>query len=374
MLTSLRREIVKPHRIFVRHLIAVGLGCGLMGAGTALVVAAMSEEPRHELALAPAASTELPPSTVPVAVPMVIVTEPPAPEPWRASELAFVFRAGGATYMKLADLANEANGSETAEARPRHAAMKLLRSEGEEVAVGNVADRDVPLAHRSWKGKTVVVEGGCKTQVTGFAVVSRLTGGPGYAGLLDADGWTAKQVLSHGSAVLAARLAGCDQGDYARDATLGSAIELEPLDNPALVASATQVLLASEPARKTQLEWDSAQAEGKWTDRAEIASKVLRHPGTGETWVSVHAKVEGGCGDANANVWGLFRVDDEGKLIATQLRQLGDLHAIEKLIDVDGDGEPELLGRPWIGLDHVLTRASGQELDRLSLVFYGCPC
>jgi hypothetical protein len=81
-----------------------------------------------------------------------------------------------------------------------------------------------------------------------------------------------------------------------------------------------------------------------------------------------------GCGDAAVNVWGLYRVEHDGSLTAVQLHKLDDLWSISKLIDVDNDGEPELIGSDWLGLDTIVIRGSGDELERLSLAFFGCPC
>ena len=44
------------------------------------------------------------------------------------------------------------------------------------------------------------------------------------------------------------------------------------------------------------------------------------------------------------------------------------------LIDVDGDGELEILGKPWLGYDTLLTRANGEVLDGLNVPFMGLPC
>jgi hypothetical protein len=270
--------------------------------------------------------------------------------------------------MKLADL------GESGEATPKHAAPRLVSEDGVESAIAAVQPADVPAAYRSWQGRNVVVDSKCHTTITGFAVVSRLTGETGYAGV-EADHWTAQNVMEHGGAVLAARLAGC-QGTFARAAELPPVITPTEIDDPALAATARAALLASSPAHDAQLEYLEYDQKGNWWDNeaTHIDTKVLRHPTTGVTWVSVHAMQEHACGDPEINVWGLFRVQPDGTLAAVQLRKLGDLWSIDQLIDVDNDGELELIGKPWLGLDNVLTRASGEELDRVSLPFFGCPC
>ncbi len=42
--------------------------------------------------------------------------------------------------------------------------------------------------------------------------------------------------------------------------------------------------------------------------------------------------------------------------------------------DVDNDGKLELLGKDWLGLRAILARANGDEVSRLEIKFYGCPC
>ncbi|HMG54022.1 MAG TPA: hypothetical protein VK601_11075, partial [Kofleriaceae bacterium] len=211
----------------------------------------------------------------------------------------------------------------------------------------------------------------CLATVTGFAVVSRLVGDPGYAGVAK---WTAAGVLGSGHAVLAARLDRC-VGSFARDAAQPAfAVPLHHHD-AALETAARDALLASSVARDVQLAWNAeAASAGRWTDRAATTSEVLVHPRTGAAFVSVHALVEHGCGDPQANVWGLFRVQLDGSLAPVQLRALGDIETIDALLDVDGDGQLDILGRPWLGLDRVLARPDGTVVDQLALPLFGCPC
>ena len=37
-------------------------------------------------------------------------------------------------------------------------------------------------------------------------------------------------------------------------------------------------------------------------------------------------------------------------------------------------GTPELVGNDWLGMSRLLTRANGEEIDRLGMQFHGCPC
>jgi hypothetical protein len=286
----------------------------------------------------------------------------------RSTDLNLVFSAGGASYMKLADI------GDGHEIMPKHARPRRFTRDGVESAIAAVQAGDLPQAYRRWQDRPVQVDGTCDTRVVGFAVVARLTGDTGYAGIADAS-WTANNVLEHGSVVLAAKLAGCT-GTYARDAALPGVVVPQFIANADLAAKAKAALIASQPAQDTQREYLEFDQSGNWWDSesARFETRIVRHPTTGVTWVSVHGTMEHGCGDPEVNVWGLFRVQPDRSLAAVQLRKLGDLWSIDQLVDLDNDGELELIGTPWLGLDTVVTRASGEELDRLALPFFGCPC
>lgn len=363
MTDPLRSEIQVPASPFARKTLVlplVALGCTAIGAAIGFTGAPAQSSTVAVIPI-PQAHVEL------VAVPASTVAHEIA-QPVRSHELSLVFSAGGATYMKLADI------GEGAEIMPGHGKPNLYSGDYIETAIASVADSDVPRTYRDWQGKSVTVDNSCTTKVTGFAVVGRLTGDTGYASG-DLDKWTAANVLDHGSVVLAAKLAGCT-GTFARDAALPAVIVPTELENAKLAARARALVIDSTPARETQTEYAEFDQAGNWweSEHAQFATRIVRHPTTGVTWVSVHASMEHGCGDPEVNVWGLFRVQPDGTLAAVQLRRLGDLWSIDQLIDIDNDGELEVIGEPWLGLDTVVARGSGEELDRLSLAFFGCPC
>ena len=281
-------------------------------------------------------------------------------------ELQLLLYADGTTYMKLEAL--------TPEQFPKHGTPRLVDDDFIRASIATVKLADVPAAHREWQGRTVNVDGTCTTTVTGFAIVSRLTGETSYSEV-EEGGWTPRNVLENGSAVLAAKLAGC-VGKFARDAALPAPIIPTRVGNTELLQQARAALIASQPSIDAQREYAELGGAKKWwnDDFVHFAMKAVRHPTTNVTWVSAHAYVEHGCGDAEVNVWGLFRVEQDGSLTAVQLRKLGDLWQIDQLIDIDGDGELELIGNDWLGLDTVVTTGSGDELERLSVSFFGCPC
>jgi len=306
--------------------------------------------------------------TVPMSVPIVMAQEPPPAA--LSKQIALVFKAGGATYMKLADL----GAGKADEAMPKHGKAKLASEDWIESAIANVEPGNVPAAHRSWLGRTVMVDGACSAKVVGFAVVSRLVGDPGYAGI-EEEKWSATTTMDQGAKILAAKLDNCAGGMYARDAALPEIVAPAVIDNPLLVAAAKASLIQSQDAKTAQEEWATSQQAGRWYENeyTETTAQVLRHPKTGAIWVSVHLYYGGGCGLPNISVWGLYRADASGKLTRTKTN-LGELTKLEKLVDVDGDGELEVIGRPWLGTERTVQSKEGATLQDLTLPFYSCPC
>jgi len=193
--------------------IAAIVGAGAL-AGIALGIALGSVgAPDHAPAGPAAAIIEpLPPA--------ILAAAPAAPDAQAAPDpgpLRLVFRTGGATYVELAEL-QDGDDHGDAMAMPRHARPRLSRDrDGVVASVAAVAVEDLPDGLRSWgDDRRVEVDEVCLAAVTGFAVVSRLVGDAGYAGV---GKWTAAGVLDSGHAVLAARLDRC-VGSFARDAAL----------------------------------------------------------------------------------------------------------------------------------------------------------
>lgn len=358
MTTELHPEILSPPHTYVLRLAAMGLGCGLIGAS--IMVAA-----------APARVVQAPPITLTetVTVPMMVSAES-MPVPSRSS-FSLVFEADGASYMKLAD----------APKKQRHGALTMSTGSDYAVsAVALVADADLPAAHRVWKNREVIVDGTCRTTVTGFAIVARVTGETSYSSESAADaegGWTAKHVLQEGSPILAAQLAGCRGGEIARDAALPTMITPTPIVDKALAKAATRRLFASADAKAAAREWAAYEADAGMEPGAppygEHQTIIVRHPVTGITYVSVHATTGGTCGTPEISLWGLYRVESDRSL-ARMPSAVGQLLSIEKLVDVDGDGQLEVVGRPWLGVERMVNRVTGATLEQLVLPFFGCAC
>lgn len=384
----LRRElVVRPHRILARHLIAVGLGCGLIGAGTTLVAHSLAHTPPPagpalslSLSLPIVAATTAAAAPPASSVPVAPVADPGA----RASEISLVFDADGETFAQISELPDSSLSDEDGDPRqhalPAHGPVRLAErdSEGPHVAIAEVEAAALSAEQRAWLGRSLIVDGSCAATVTGFALVSRIVGEPGYLGDGSETAWTATSVWNTGTLVLGARLSDCG-GSYARDATLPPVVVPAVVDPgepraAVLIAAARAVVLASPAAIALGTDWAAAQMTGAWTAQAETRSGVVRHPQTGETWVWTHAVLPFECGAPQGSLWGLFRVADDGTLRTAALGTLGAVGDIGSLIDIDGDGELEVLGHTGLTSDPVIATPDGDEIARLSVPFLGCPC
>lgn len=364
---------VLPH-VVSQHPYRSAIGAGSLGI--AALVAGLASSSSSPVSVQPPiarpALATASPVTQPAELPPPPAPPPPAPE-IHSNQLMFVFEAGGATYMKLADVrALDEAGDELPV--PRHGKFRLSTDHYIDAAIAPVADRSVPLMHLVWKDRKVKVDNRCEASVVGFAVVARVVGDAGWANL---EKWSAAGIMKAGRKMLVAKLDGCT-GSFARDATLPDVVRPTQLHDATLEEAARAALIASAPSREIQREWDQqwSPADGKvrpWHKEATLTTEVLRHPHTGVTFVSVQGRVQGGCGAPQANVWGLFRVDG-ATLVPVQIHKLDDLETIGALIDVDDDGDFEMLGKPWLPYGMQLVRADGKLLDALSVPFLGCPC
>ena len=291
-----------------------------------------------------------------------------AHEPTPASAaIVPVFTADGSTYLAIAELDSTA----------RTANARITETDGVTSLVSPITKK-LPAAARAWQDQHVILDASCEAKVVGFAIIARLSGDPGYAEIEGATTWDAHSLLEHGHVLLAAKLDDrCRGGTFARAASappIQTFVDV-PDDEHAVVAR--RRLISSPPGEEAATEWASFETgphPGTWFDASEFSTRTVRDPRTGTEWISMHAHTEMGCGSPNINVWGLFRVDAGGTLTTVQLRPLGELSQIDRLVATDGDGIPELVGRGWIAPDAALTTAGGAELVRLDTPFFGCPC
>lgn len=355
---TLRPEIVAPTSTYLTRLIGAGLATTLIAGAFALVTRPQVArvEPTATIVL-----THVPEQAIAPA--RVQEVTPPVPA---SKEIHLVFTAGGASWIKLASL----------ETLPRHGKPVHSEDDYQSSAIASIAEANIPDEYTRWLGKQVTVDGGCRATVIDVAVVARLTGYPGYAGIESVDDkWTAPAVFEHGAKILAAKLDNCAGGSYARESAYSNVIVPLAIEDEPLAAAALKSLKASTEAVGAQTEWTEYSQPGIWhqNEYATTQTMVLRHPMTGATWVSVHMQYSGGCGLPNINVWGLYRTDADGKLVRVK-SSLGDIVQIEKILDVDGDGELEVIGRPWLGIDRAIQAADGTTLEKLELPYFMCPC
>lgn len=338
----------------VPQVIAVSATLGLLAA------MGWANHRSMKVAAEPPPVIEIEEAAAPVNVTEVLAVRQAVPPLPATDQLLYVFQIGSELYLKIS------------EDEPAHGKRRLL--DDGSTTIASVAAANLPAQYRSWSTKTFILDGGCEASVKDFAVVTRLEGSPSYAGL-DDERWTAATAAKAGASQLAARLdvaKECVPGFYGRDASLARMTELETISRPALDDVARSALLATEASADAQIAW-AEQGEGSWIEHMQLTTFTRRHPTTGEVFIGIHATFEEmGCGGPDINVWGLFRVRDDGTVETVVAKQI-DLYSIERVIDVDNDGMPELLGRSRIGTT-VLTTARGVQISELTVPFYGCMC
>lgn len=342
------------------HLIAGGLVLGAVGVGVYVV--------SHT------------PTVAPLPVPQVIVVEQLglaplvtqhelAPGAKASLDASLVFTIGDATYMKL-----------PAERMPKHGKATLVQDEDLYNAIAPVNPANVSTEQRAWLAKSVRIDTGCIATVASLGVISRLSGDTGYAESAAGDEWTAKSVMENGTPMLVAKLVGCTGGVFARDASLAVAVVPFAVANEPLAAAGKRAVLSSEGARRTAAEWaeatasDGTVASEPWYDSEMTTwdTRVLVHPLSGATFVSVYAVSEFSCGGPSVKLWSLFRANTDGSLTKLDA-ELGDIDEIDQLVDLDGDGELEVIGRPFLS-GRMINAGSGTTLSQLDESFFGCPC
>ena len=288
-------------------------------------------------------------------------------DPVAKSGAHFIFQIEGAPFLHLEDF------EDGAAARHTRAPLRMVTTGSAVFSFAPLEAAEIPAPYRGWIGREVIAGAGCRAKVTGLAVVAQLVGDSAYADL-DGD-WTAASVFEHGTPMLAARLDGCGDERLAREASRGAVTTLETRRNPKLVTAARRALLASPEAVEAEARWVEGGGRGRWQDAATLDVRVLRHPTTQVTWVVAFARNElDDCGLPETNLLGTYQVDAAGKLRAVSTRLVSELHELDAVVDLEGDGKLELLGKPWLGYDRLITDGEGEVLSRLEVPFYGCPC
>ena len=323
-------------------------------------------------------SIELPAQWEDAPIAPAVVTET-APERGAvmSKDISLVFAVRGGLYMKLADLSDKL---------PTHDKPTLFPSSENnwvETSIAHVAPANVPGAYASWIGRDVVVDGSCTAMISRIAIAARLVGDTGYVGDGDDGAWTGVSVLENGSAMLVAELDGCTTGSTARAAELANPLEMAVITDAKLVAKAKRALIRSRAGRAAQKQWSEPEWMGEGSDYVKPKTwwqasdtkwkgQVLRHPTTGAVFVSMHAQQSFACGGPEVNVWGLFRVETDGELAALDA-SLGEIYTIDRLVDLDHDGTPEVMGTALLS-GPMINDFTGTTLTKIEQPFYGCAC
>ncbi|HET9992183.1 MAG TPA: hypothetical protein VFQ65_26815, partial [Kofleriaceae bacterium] len=208
-------------------------------------------------------------------------------------------------------------------------------------------------------------------------LISQVTGDPVYAD----DGtqhWTVATIEANGNHLVAGKLRHCT-GSYARAASAPPAVPFTELaDGETLATRATAQLLHSATGREARAQL-ATQYTGEGNPPLDFASvtetttKVARDPRTGTTWVAVHVHADFSCGGPDVNIFGLYRTDDTG-LVTLREQPSPDLAGLQALVDLDGDGIPELLGNGWLTPNRAFYDQDLRTLVTYDVPFFGCPC
>ncbi|HEY5923006.1 MAG TPA: hypothetical protein VIV11_15105 [Kofleriaceae bacterium] len=355
---------MRAHRR-VRIAAIIGGAALFAAAATAVLVVARSLPPRVcELPIEP----EPEPEHVPVAPAMSVaqstpITTAPLPVPAPPADVGFVFLAGRHTYVSLDEVIE----------LPKHGRPRILEDTYPvTIAIAEVARRDVPASLAAWLRHGAKIDGNWHVRVTGFVVIARVRGSPPDASE-DLSVWTAQSVMEHGRPMLAARVDGAP-GTFARRADLPE-IELFSQGGEALIDDARERVLASSPVADVQQRWQAGSLDGFWYEAndARFDARTFVHPRTGVVWVVIHVVRPQECDVIGGNVLGLYRMGEAGELIEVQLRGAG-LEELDQLIDLDRDGEPELLSTGSYRAD--IWRANGDSVLSINVPEYdlGCGC
>jgi hypothetical protein len=345
----------------------LGVGCGFAGA---LAGATLASTATHRVAVTVPVVEVAPAVEATHIFSSSSVAREAAPAP--SAQLGFVFELEGAHWMILdVDPAT----------LEHHRATRLVGDHDYPSAtIAALRDRDQPAALRAWRNTRVIVDGGCTDTVHDFAVISQVTGEPIYAEDATDESlghWSAAMIAEHGLTVVAAKLDHCT-GTYARAATAPAAVPFPAVEDAVLGKRAETMLMTSQVATdaraalRAQFSDVEVSANMAFDRVTEISTKIARDPRTSTMWISVHAHAEFSCGGPDVNFWGLYRM--AGDQLVMVREQAADLANIEALVDLDGDGIPELLGGGWISPTHAFYDQALQPIVSYDVPFFGCPC
>lgn len=279
--------------------------------------------------------------------------------------LDLIFDADGSTWVALADVPPESV--------TEHAPLRMVTEPGRlfggghnHTAIASVSAAQLPAAARAWSGREIVVEGACRAKLTEFALVARASGEPN-GNEQGFDAWTPAHVMEKGKVVLAARLAHC-RGVYAQPQPAAGAI-LRPFERiraPAAAAKARALVLASQNVESGPAHPDAHGDMQPWKDSAAVDAIVARDPKTKTTWISEHVHSRGAPTNVpTVNVWAVYRVKLDGSVEEVWNVMLDNVDDIVDLVDIDGDGMPELAGVGAFGPGGIVVGVAGGDVHEL---------
>ena len=359
----------------------VALGGVVLGIKLAGYVWSTSDAPRAPEPVAKPRAAKLPAfvapppaPALPAIEPIVIedAAEPSEPEPVRGhaaiedpAEFAMVFRVAGTSYLRLS----------TEERASVRGAERMVEDDDVHAVVAQVPVNGVPAHLQRWAGKAVLVDGTCRARVIGFAEVSRVAGDSEDSFDYETGEsrepapWTIDAITADG-VTLAAVLDGCD-GAWARAESHGEAAVATLVDAPVLEDAARADLLADDDVQ--QQEWADMGGEGRWQDAADVRSAGYEHPLTNERWIFVQASRDGSCGEPGFSRMAAYRVGDDGVVQRFADLQFG-YDTIRDVVDLDGDGQPELVLGDGNRTELVDLANERHESIYVPHHTYGCGC
>jgi hypothetical protein len=288
------------------------------------------------------------------------------------AELAMVFSLDGDSYVRIASDEHAAS----------HGSPRMIDDGSTLAVIAPVLLSALPEELRRWSGRTVMVDGTCRARVVGFAEVSRVAGEPPgtdsyyYSseeerGDMEKPEWTIDNV-SEANVMLAAKLDGCT-GTWARGAEFSPAAIAEATSDADLESAALADLLAQNDDDATQDSWKESGGEGDWREAVDPTVSVYTHPLTGEHWIFASAYLAGGCGEPGVSVMAAYRASADGTV-----HRVADLdyagQTIDTVLDVDGDGQPELLLGGGDSVDLVDLKNTGHDSISVHYYSWGCGC
>jgi hypothetical protein len=242
--------------------------------------------------------------------------------------------------------------------------------------------KHLPASLRAWRGQAVIVDANCTDTLRDFAVIHQISGDASYASNDENPAtakWSADAIDSRSVGVVAAKLDHCN-GTYARAASAPRIVAYTVVapDGDADVARASADLMQSETAHEAKQELLTQMANDRdvstmFEKVTELTSTAAIDPRTHTKWIAVHAHADFECGGPQVNFYGLYRVEGD-HVIAVKQAKLESLSQITSLLDIDGDGIPEILGGGWISPTNAIYDLEEHAIATYDVPFFGCPC